>query len=425
MKKPIRKTLQISELLVNPDNPRFDSVANQELAMKLMLDEKGQEIKNIAQDIAARGINPSKNLIVAKSENDKFLTLEGNRRLISVILLNDPSKAKDKEIMKFFQDLKDQYTGNIPDSLECVVFENKDDARHWIMLEHTGKNEGVGVDPWNSEQRDRFIAQHRGKNLSRSVQVFDFADDNNMIRDKVDSTNLKRLVSTPHVCDVIGISFPNGKLKIKKSKSEVKKNLKKVFAEMSKDDFKVADVYTKEDRENWINKVLNIKKGQKTLPKSTARKHLIPEDCKLMILESRINDIYKELQDDLLLDSSQKATPNAVGVLFRVFLEVSLDYYLKKKIGKQPKRDKTISQKISEVTQYMEDNAIATKHELKAIRMTSSGQSTDILHIDRFHEYVHSSTIQPESDALKAKWNNVQRFFEILWGDIEKKGKKS
>jgi hypothetical protein len=41
----------------------------------------------------------------------------------------------------------------------------------------------------------------------------------------------------------------------------------------------------------------------------------------------KINNIYRELKEDLLLDRQKKAVPNAVGVLFRVFLEISLDYY--------------------------------------------------------------------------------------------------
>lgn len=423
--------IPVSQLLVNPRNPRFDPLKNQNQAIAKMMDKMGQEIKSMAQDIIDNGMNPTKSLAVIKSKDDKFLTLEGNRRVVALKLLNDPNVAEDQKVREYFQGLKDKHLTKIPNSVSCEVFEKEEDALHWIMLEHTGPNKGVGIVNWDSEQRSRFEEQFKNKK-SREIQVFDYADENEINREKVEATNLRRLISTPHVCNVIGITFTDGKLATTKSKPEVKKNLKKVFSEMSKDDFKVGDIYEKEDREKWINKVLNVGKrretktasdSRKTNPKSTARKHLIPEDCKLLIAEPKINDIYKELQDDLLLDSSKKSTPNAVGVLFRVFLEVSLDYYLKKKIGKQPPNDRTISQKIIEVAEYMEKNNIASKPELSAIRATSGIRNTDILHIDRFHEYVHSSTIQPESDALKVKWNNLQRFFEILWGDLEKKGK--
>jgi len=424
--------IPISELLVNPDNPRFDSVVNQKEAIEKMLDEKGPEIKKLAQDIIDHGINPTKSLAVLASSNGKFVTLEGNRRVVSLILLNEPTKTKNLDFREFFQQLKNKYQKQIPNSVSSIVFEKEEDARHWLMLEHTGKNQGVGVDPWDSEQKDRFLQK-----ASKQLIVFDFADANRIKRTNVDATNLERLLSTPHVCNAIGISFSGGELTMKKPKSVVKNNLKKVFAKMSKVDFKVGDIYTKELRENWINKVLGSKsesyqtqkttpeqgKGKsKGLPKTSTRKHLVPDTCDLVIKQSRINNIFRELKDDLILDGSEKSTPNAVGVLFRVFLEASLTHYLIKRVKIAPSIDMTINQKIEKATKFMEDNRIATPTQLKAIRVTASGKRTDILHIHRFHEYVHSSMIHPESETMKAKWDNLQEFFEILWEDVEKKG---
>ena len=159
----------------------------------------------------------------------------------------------------------------------------------------------------------------------------------------------------------------------------------------------------------------------KSLPKSTSRKHLIPDDFELVIEQTKINNIFRELRDDLVLDNSRKATtPNAVAVLFRVFLEVSLYHYLDKKGMKMPPKS-TITQMITKVADYMETENIASKKQLKAIRITSS-KTKDVLHIDRLHEYVHTDTIHPNSDGLKARWDNLQEFFEILWKDLNKKG---
>ena len=80
MVKPTRKIIPISQLLINPNNPRFESVENQQVAIETMLNKKGSEIKRLAKDIVTNGLNPSKNLMVLESKNNKFLTLEGNRR---------------------------------------------------------------------------------------------------------------------------------------------------------------------------------------------------------------------------------------------------------------------------------------------------------------------------------------------------------
>ena len=85
----------------------------------------------------------------------------------------------------FTNKLMDDFSNKIPDSVSCVVFENEEDARHWILLEHTGKNQGVGIDPWGPEQQHRF-----SENASKAIQSFDFADSNNIDRQKVKTTNI-------------------------------------------------------------------------------------------------------------------------------------------------------------------------------------------------------------------------------------------
>ena len=49
------------------------------------------------------------------------------------------------------------------------------------------------------------------------------------------------------------------------------------------------------------------------------------------------------------------------------------------------------------------------------IRITANGAKTDFFHIDRLHEYLHNRRIAGEPNSLKAHWDNIQEFFEILW----------
>jgi hypothetical protein len=39
------------------------------------------------------------------------------------------------------------------------------------------------------------------------------------------------------------------------------------------------------------------------------------------------------LRDNLLINDTNNSVPNAVGVLFRVFLEISIDYFWEKRKG--------------------------------------------------------------------------------------------
>lgn len=429
MKKFTRKSIPLIDILINPKNPRFEPVTNQIDAIQLMLTEKESEIKKLSEDIAEKGLNPSKNMIMFQ-KNGKFFTLEGNRRIVSLKLLHNPNLAKNQELREFFHRLKDNSSENIQDNVNCVVFENEEDARHWILLEHTGKNQGIGIDSWDREQQHRF-----SENASKAVQIFDFADNNNIARQDVKTSNLERIL-TPYGCGSIGISFPDGILQYDKSKKQVQENIETIFNKMSKPSFKVKEIYNKEIIEQWIDETLGVdednkstmakkqsntskttpKKTSKKATKSTIRKYLIPKDCDLEITPSKIRNIFVELKDDLILDG-QKATPNAVGVLFRVFLEVSIDYYLKKKEIPVSYNTK-LKEKIAKVTAHMVTNEIATKNQVKYVRNTTNNTSSNILSVDSFHDYVHSDHIRPVPGDLKAYWDNSQEFFEILWENV-------
>ncbi len=269
---------------------------------------------------------------------------------------------------------------------------------------------------------------------SKKIQVFEFADSHGIDRANVDPSSLDRLINDPHVNNTIGVSFPDGKLELKKPTQAVIRNLSKTLAKMSKSEFRVGDIYTKDSRAKWIDDIIKTQgakknpteklgadggqKGKKALPKSTNRKRLIPDGLALVIKQAKINNIFRELRDDLVLDG-RKATPNAVAVLFRVFLESSLHHYLDRN-GIPSAKTTTITQMIAKVTQHMKENGIANENQLKAIRITSS-KTSDILHVDRLHEYVHDERIMPDSDGLKSRWDNLQEFFEILWNALGKK----
>ncbi|MCO6174487.1 hypothetical protein NHF50_05470 [Flavobacterium sp. NRK F10] len=51
----------------------------------------------------------------------------------------------------------------------------------------------------------------------------------------------------------------------------------------------------------------------------------------------------------------------------------------------------------------------------------SSKMQHSYLSIEKFHQYVHSSTLEPSSSELKAKWDLLQPFFVVLWQDFNKK----
>ena len=160
-------------------------------------------------------------------------------------------------------------------------------------------------------------------------------------------------------------------------------------------------------------------KPKKILPKSTDRTYLIPKNCRITIKQNKINDIYRELRDNLILNDSTNSVPNAVGALFRVFLEISLDEYAEKNMN-MFKQVVTIKQKIPWVINSLKKKGYDTKTFNEINKVGSAKNEKSFLSIERFHEYVHSKTVQPSPKELKTKWDLLQPFFELLWGDLNK-----
>ncbi len=100
----IKKDIHISKFHLNPENPRFEPAKNQQEAIELMLREAGSEVFNLGADIALRGLNPSKRVMVVE-QNGHFLPLEGNRRVLALTLLNNPDATSNGKYSKKFKDL--------------------------------------------------------------------------------------------------------------------------------------------------------------------------------------------------------------------------------------------------------------------------------------------------------------------------------
>lgn len=424
--------IALDQIFLNPKNPRFAPVKDQAEAIDTMLTMLGPEIKNLAIDIAENGLNPARAIIVCR-HGTRLVALDGNRRVICLLLLHHPAKAKNNDMRKFFNALHKKYSKNVRTTVPCSVVESEEVAERWVMLEHTGKNNGIGTTQWGAKEKARFQQthaqpQHQAR-FYRAYQILEYSDKEKISHDGVSLSSLDRLLH-PDIRTKLGIDFPNKTLAID-NKTTFSANLRKIFQEMSKDTFKVKDIYRKSESTKWFDNVVRSEAATQKPPpgstpnnksptrdKSTDRSRLIPNECDLSISVAKIHDIFLELRDDLPLGNTSKSTPNAVGVLFRVFLEVSIDHYLKTISGDI---DQKLRQKINAVTKYMIENNIADKKDLSAICQTSSGDSKDVLHIDRFHELVHSTTISPLSRDLKENWNRLEGFMVLLWNDVAKR----
>lgn len=82
-----------ANLLIDEENPRISQPnAGQHKAMQALARHQGQKLLKLATDIVHYGLNPSELPIVMpfKDELERYVVLEGNRRLAALKALENP-----------------------------------------------------------------------------------------------------------------------------------------------------------------------------------------------------------------------------------------------------------------------------------------------------------------------------------------------
>ncbi|MBK8548081.1 MAG: ParB N-terminal domain-containing protein [Saprospiraceae bacterium] len=84
--------MDIADLHINIENPRFEMVGNQREAIKTMIEDQGEKLAKLAEDITNEGLNPGDPIFVTKHEKqpNQYNVLEGNRRVTALKLLENP-----------------------------------------------------------------------------------------------------------------------------------------------------------------------------------------------------------------------------------------------------------------------------------------------------------------------------------------------
>lgn len=447
------KKISLSRLAINLSNPRFESVNNEKEAINLMIETQSNKLINLAKDILAENLNPSDLIQVsADVQLNKYIVLEGNRRITALKLLNKPSLI-DRKFINFYKKLKplaDQYKQKPIKNILCVVYEDRDDADKWIELKHTGENDGVGTVSWDSTQQARFNKKQKGQNPI-ALQAIEFLSrseftDPDLKKDlgKLPYTNIERLLTDPDIRNVIGISYKNKNLESLYDEKEVVKGLSKISRDFLYKNYTVNNVRNKKDRIKYIEEFepedLPIKPSgtrspwilisatnpvnnqQEAKPENeerieeipSTRKTLIPKDFILKIHDNRPNKIYHELKTLKVEDFE-----NAVSVTLRVFVELTIDAFIESKKGQITgvKKMTPFKDKVQKTIEYLESSNKLTDHQLKGIKVLIN-EPDGILSIDTFNAYVHNRNYSPKERHLISTWNDIQIFIQKIWENI-------
>lgn len=259
--------LNVDELLLDLNNPRFDGLANQREALQKIVQSQGSKLVNLAEDIVANGMSPAHRMLVVKATGkgaSGYIVMDGNRRLTSLRILANPavldglSGIGDLTVQKLRKLAKD-FDIDAVQTLDVFVCRNEAEARHWIEAIHTGENDGRGVVGWDGIA----TARYRGKNTSLKVLEFvkaagKLTEAELASLERFPITNLDRLLATPEIRELLGLTLEGGDLLSDLPQAELIRPLKRVVTDIASKAVTVGQLKGKDDRLKYVNSLKTL-----------------------------------------------------------------------------------------------------------------------------------------------------------------------
>jgi hypothetical protein len=450
----VPKKLKIGSLLLDQNNPRIPPVANQRDALQQVIDDQQEKLANLAENVVEEGISPIDLLFVEKStdHSDKWVVLEGNRRIAALKILHNPSVLTDlvlsNAIKKRFEAAARSFDAAKVEPITCIET-TRQDAAPWIQRRHTGEDEGRGLVSWNGQATARF----RGGDPA--LQALEFVRQHGNLTAEQNAalsgrfiTTLRRLLEAPDVRNLLGLDLKKNELFSTVPAAELIKGLRRIVLDLAekrvnvtglkKKDQMVAYVSALDKKEKPdlakripaqnLDQLMSAPKGSPGAPASPAaslkprsqttppRLAIVPKPYVLKVASGKPSEIYEELKTLQLAKNR-----HAISVLFRVFLELSVDHHLvaigtKLKFmppGGNREKDKTLKMKIIESIDDFVNKGAARKDFASINRMATD--PTSLLSLETLHSYVHSRFSTPLQGDLTAMWDNAQPLLAGIW----------
>lgn len=417
-----RISVPLVNLHLDLDNPRHLPAASEDEAIGLLYGS--EKVEALAADIAEkRAMSPFDVIGVIEMDGNPghFVAVEGNRRLCSLLLLNDPDRAPSPAARKLMAELSKKV--QLPDAIDVVRFASRDDAKHWIGIRHLGPQDGQGLVSWDTAQKSRALDD--GGPDALAVAVLDRARDGNWFGDaKPPSvTTLTRYLKNREVRAALGLGH-HKELVFTHDPAEVDaalrqfmldamptgKDSKPLVNSRSKDEDRA--VYAREFRDRGASprtllekptvpapaaptRATPGKRGERNKPDPWKRKFLVPAGFVCNPADRNLRMMLKEWQRTPIDDHEFANT-----YLLRAFIERVMTLYLATvEPGYQAPNDQAL---VSRCSANLDPTGRASK--FKPIRVAASSQdSSHSLHT--LGAAVHAGVLK-DRRALISAWEN-------------------
>lgn len=419
------KSLSLDSLNINRANDRHGELVNETAAIAWLFTHHQAQMKKLARDVVAAGGLYEPPLV--HPEGSSYVVFDGNRRTTCMKLLANPRRAPSVELQRFFADLNAEWEGIFPKAVTCRVETDRDKIDEILFRRHTGSQGGVGQAKWDGRMKTTFVNRTgKGGGVNVADEIEERLKNANRLpeRKKIPRANLNRLLSSEAFRNRLGFSVSKGKFLFTRKEEAVLPALERVVSDLSSKKITLDDVWDTDRKSAYLDKLetegvlpsasdaitpTSSGGGTKEAGRSKKKKSPKPDRRKRLIRDvdygvawsgrlQRQRAIWEELQFELELDQH----PNAIAVLCRVLLELSVDHYLDRaKVTAAAESDSLVKKLVA----CANDLHAKGKIDGNYVKIVRKAQNMDeIVSIDTLNKYVHHYGIAPAPDHLVAIW---------------------
>jgi hypothetical protein len=426
------RNLSLAQLVINRANDRHGELENETAAVAWLFNNFEQHMCNLAKDIVETGQLFEPPLVFP--DDDKFVVFDGNRRVSCLKLLDQPRRAPTTELQEFFTKQRLKWQGDFPQVVHCQVEHDRDRIDDILFRRHTGTQGGIGQTTWDDRMKSNFVNRTGvGGALNVADEIEKKLSAAGMLpHKKIPRSTLNRLLSAEAFRNRVGFTVNRSQFELTHDEPVVLRALRRIADDLANRYIVLNDVWDVDGKRAYLDrleteKVLptavhslksKVENALGAMPASVStptrpvrrpnkRTTLIPNVLFSIAWSGRLQRhraIWEELQFHLNLGDH----PNAISVLFRVLLELSVENYIQQSKLSTVSAGESLARRVLRVAEDLHKNG---KIDQKYFELLEKFPQRDaLLSADTLNRYVHSPNFAPSPDHLTALWDWMADF---------------
>lgn len=421
------RNIPLDSLNVNRANDRHGELENETAAIAWLFHNFEQHMRNLTRDIVTTGQIFEPPLV--SPDGNKFIVFDGNRRITCLKLLDNPRRAPTVELQEFYADQRSKWQGDFSKSINCQVEPDRDRIDDILFRRHTGTQSGVGQTTWDDRMKSNFINRTgKGGGFNVADEIEKRLSAAGMLpHKKIPRSTLNRLLSAEAFRNRVGFTVEKGHFSLTHQEPMVLRALRQIADDLANKRIVLGDIWDVDGKRAYLDQLESEKvlptaahalKTKESAASATSlsavagvpkraqrpqrRTTLIPNLTFAIAWAGRIQRhraIWEELQFHLNLSDH----PNAISVLFRVLLELSIDNYIGQTSLATVGANDTLATRVLRVAEDLQKNGKINQKYLELLRKFP--QFDSLVSADTLNRYVHSPNFAPSPDHLTALWD--------------------